>query len=95
MHKTLKLFIALAVFLAALMWADSLAKGPMETVQVHHTVASGEVLWHIASKYMGQQDGTDELDRLIWDIRQANKIDDPARLCPGQVLVIPLQRRIR
>lgn len=95
MVKTAKLLVVLALAFIALVWVEEWAKGPLETVQVQHTVTEGECLWDIAAYYMDKQDGVKDRRRLIWDIRQANKIEDPGRLQPGQVILIPLQRRIR
>lgn len=95
MAKTAKMLAAVALAFMALVWVEDWAKGPLETVQVPYTVADGERLWDIAAYYMDKQDGTNDIQRLIWDICQANKIENPGMLQPGQVIMIPLQRKIK
>lgn len=95
MVKTAKMLVAVALAFMALVWVEEWAKGPLETVKVQHTVAEGECLWDIATYYMDKQDGVKDLRRLLWDIRQANKIENPGKLQPGQVILIPLQRKIQ
>lgn len=57
-----------------------------------HTVVAGETLWEIATFYMPEQDKVRRVDEMVWNIRQANKLNT-AFIYPGQVLVIPLESR--
>ncbi|WP_373665544.1 LysM domain-containing protein [Sporomusa silvacetica] len=46
-------------------------------------VKPGDTVWQIAAKYTTDKDDVRE---LIYEIRQINKLDNNARVYPGQVL---------
>lgn len=103
--KSIKIFVALALALAALVIATD-CRGlvgrayswtfPTYRVErVAHTVKYGDTLYGIARVYAEQQDKWDDLRGIIDDIQKANGIEDSdARwLTPGRQLIVPLQRR--
>lgn len=103
--KSIKIFVALALALAALVIATdgrglvgraySLAFPTYRVERVAHTVKYGDTLYGIARVYAEQQDKWDDLRGIIDDIQKANGIEDSdARwLTPGRQLIVPLQRR--
>ena len=103
--KSIKIFVALALALAALVIATdgrglvgraySLAFPTYRVERVAHTVKYGDTLYGIARVYAEQQDEWDDLRGIIDDIQKANGIEDSdARwLTPGRQLIVPLQRR--
>ena len=103
--KSIKIFVALALALAALVIATdgrglvgcaySWAFPVYRVERVAHTVRCGETLYGIARVYAGQQDKWDDLRGIICDIQAANGIEDnDARwITPGRQLIVPLQRR--
>lgn len=63
--------------------------------EAHYTVQNGDTLWYIAGKYFNKQDRHHHFGEWQWQIREANanKFADNRILQPGDVLVIPLERR--
>lgn len=103
--KSIKIFVALALALAALIMATdgrglvgraySWAFPAYRVERVAHTVRCGDTLYGIARVYAGQQDKWDDLRGIICDIQAANGItDNDARwLAPGRQLIVPLQKK--
>ena len=103
--KSVKIFIALALALAALVIATdgrglvgraySCVFPTYHVERVAYTVKCGDTLYGIARVYAEQQDKWDDLRGIIYDIQKANGIEDSeARwLTPGRQLIVPLQRR--
>lgn len=67
-----------------------------EKKEVHYTVQPGDTLWYIAGKYFNQQDKENHFGTFQWTIKEANeeKFADDRWLKPGDVLIIPLERRV-
>ena len=82
MRRRSGLAIAAAIALAAM---PASAQGDAAGAEARtHTVQSGETLWHIAKKTVG--------DGRLWPaLYEANRdqIKDPSRVYPGQELSIP------
>lgn len=103
--KNIKIFVALALALAALIIATdgrglvgraySWAFPTYRVERVAHTVRCGDTLYGIARVYAEQQDKWDDLRGIIYDIQKANGIEDNdvRWLTPGSRLIVPLQRR--
>lgn len=103
--KSIKIFVALALALAALIVATdgrglvgrayNWAFSTYRVERVAHTVRCGDTLYGIARVYAGQQDKWDDLRGIICDIQAANGItDNDARwLAPGRQLIVPLQKK--
>lgn len=105
--KSIKIFAALALALAALVIATdgrglvgraySWAFPTYRVERVAHTVRCGDTLYGIARVYAEQQDKWDDLRGIIYDIQKANGIEDnDARwLAPGRRIIVPLQREVK
>ena len=103
--KNIKIFVALALALAALIIATdgrglvgraySWAFPTYRVERVAHTVEYGDTLYSIAYAYADKQDKWDDLRGIIYDIQKANGIEDNdvRWLTPGRRLIVPLQRR--
>lgn len=85
----------LALLIAAAVFCSGNVGNNYATETRTHSVRIGETLWEIAWQYMPQQDKTKDVWELIYDIQQANKLDQKsAALVPGQKLIIPLARKV-
>ena len=103
--KNIKIFVALALALAALIIATdgrglvgraySWAFPTYRVERVAHTVRCGDTLYGIARVYAEQQDKWDDLRGIIYDIQKANGIEDNdvRWLTPGSRLIVPLQKK--
>lgn len=103
--KSIKIFVALALALAALVIATdgrglvgraySWAFPAYHVERVAYTVKYGDTLYGIARVYAEQQDKWDDLRGIIYDIQTENGIEDNDTrwLTPGRQLIVPLQRR--
>lgn len=103
--KSIKIFIVLALALAALVIATdgrglvgraySWAIPTYRVERVAYTVKGGDTLYAIARVYASQQDKWDDLRGIICDIQAENGItDNDARwLAPGRQLIVPLQKK--
>lgn len=102
--KSIKIFIVLAVALAALVIATD-GRGLVGRVyscmfpayrveRVAYTVKCGDTLYSIAYAYADKQDKWDDLRGVVYDIQKANGIEDnDARwLTPGRQLIVPLRK---
>lgn len=105
--KSIKIFIVLALALAALVIATD-GRGlvgraysyiwPTYSVErVSHTVHHGDTLYSIAYLYASQQDRWDDLRGIVMDIKQANGLGDGDVywLDPGRKIIVPLQREVK
>lgn len=91
--KTIKVFLLAAALLAAMIWLTG-GKGVQYAVEnKYHVVGDGQTVWGIATKYFPEQNKTRDIRELVHDIRQANNIRD-CIIRPGDVLVIPLSKRV-
>lgn len=92
--KTAKVFLTIAVLLAALIFLTG-GRGVKYAVEHRtHTVTSGQTVWGIATKYLPEQDRTKDVRELAYDIGRANNLREYA-IQPGDVLVIPLAKEVR
>lgn len=64
--------------------------------EVSYKVQQGDTLWYIAGKYFNKQDKEDHFGEFQWQIREANadKFANNRMLQPGDVLIIPLERKV-
>ncbi|MEN6412668.1 MAG: LysM domain-containing protein [Veillonellales bacterium] len=51
-------------------------------------VKPGDTVWQIAAKYTTDKD---DIRKLIYEIRQINKLDNNAKVYPGQTLKVPIK----
>ena len=58
-----------------------------ETVQIRHTVQTGETVWEIAGQYSDRQ--VKPFNEFVFDIQQENRLAG-RYIQPGDTLVIPL-----
>lgn len=94
--KTIKVFLIAAALLAAMIWLTG-GKGVRYAVEnKYHTVTDGQTVWGIATKYMPQQSKTRDVRELVYEIGRLNSL--PKRnwnIQPGDVLIIPLAKKVR
>lgn len=90
MKKAVLLLLVLAAFMCSGLKTDY-----VNTTE-SYTVKSGDTLWYIAGKYFDKQDKEDHFGEFQWQIREANadKFADNRSLQPGDVLIIPLSKRV-
>ena len=105
--KSIKIFVALALALAALVVATdgrglvgraySCVFPTYRVERVVHVVKYGDTLYSIAYAYAGQQDKWDDLRGIICDIQAENGItdNDAYWLAPGRQLVVPLRKEMK
>ena len=89
MMKTLKMTVILSVILAGMIFFTGSKGKELAAANRLHTVTSGQTIWGIASHYMKDQDKTNDIRELVYDIRKANNLREGI-IQPGDVLVIPL-----
>lgn len=63
----------------------ALAATETELVEYQETVSEGDTLWGIVGKVATNKD---DMGKLMWQVMQDNKIEDPGNLQPGTVIVI-------
>lgn len=63
--------------------------------EAHYTVQPGDTLWYIAGQYFNKQDKESHFGEFQWQIKAANadKFAANRQLQPGDIIVIPLERR--
>lgn len=92
--KTAKVFLTVAVLLAALVFLTG-GRGVQYAAETrYHTVTSGQTVWGIATKYLPLQDKTRDVRELMYDIGKANGLRG-YHIEPGMKLVIPLEVEIK
>jgi nucleoid-associated protein YgaU len=91
--KTAKVFLIIAALLAAMIFVTGGRGVKYAAEQRYHTVAAGQTIWGIATKYLPEQDRTRDVRELAYNIGRANKLEGYL-IRPGQVLVIPLERKV-
>lgn len=87
----MKKFMLVVLVVAAAVFCSGTVGSNYAIENRTHSVRIGETLWDIACDYMPQQDGTKDVQELIFNIRQANQLEVNAVLEPGQKLIIPLE----
>lgn len=94
--KTAKAFLTIVALLAATIWLTG-GKGVQYAIEQRtHTVSSGQTVWGIATKYMPEQEKTRDVRELVYEIGELNSL--PKRnwnIQPGDVLIIPLAKKVR
>lgn len=91
--KIAKIFCGAAMLLALLVFLSGAGSKQYAVEHRTHIVSEGQTMWDIASLYMSRQDKTRDVRELVYDISQANGIKN-AYIYPGQVLTIPLTRKV-
>lgn len=64
---------------------DYLTAGPNELIEYRKEVAEGDTLWNICSEIATDRE---DLRKLVWQAMRDNKIEDPAELQPGRVVIV-------
>lgn len=105
--KSIKIFIVLALALAALIIATdgrglvgraySCVFPTYRVERVAHVVKYGDTLYSIAYAYADKQDKWDDLRGIICDIQAENGItdNDAYWLAPGRQLIVPLRKEMK
>ncbi len=85
--------IAAILVIASFFLVINGASGEYSVEYAHHTVKAGQTVWEIASDYMGEQDKTNDVRELVWDIARTNNIQQKY-IHAGDVLTIPLYKKV-
>ncbi len=64
---------------------DYLTAGPNELIEYRKEVAEGDTLWNICSEIATDRE---DLRKLVWQAMRDNKIEDPAELQPGRIVIV-------
>lgn len=64
---------------------DYLTAGPNELIEYRKEVAEGDTLWNICSEIATDRE---DLRKLVWQAMKDNRIEDPAELQPGRVVIV-------
>ncbi len=91
--KIVKMFCGVAALLALLIFLTGAGGQKYAVEHRTHIVQVRENLFSVAAKYAPEQNKTDDLRELVYDIRQASGIKGDV-IYPGQVLTIPLARKV-
>jgi len=69
------------------------AMAPVKYIYKNHKIASGDTLVAIAQHY-GKESTEQDINKIIWDIREANNIDSKmvGNLPVGKEIKIPIQK---
>ncbi|MDO4920956.1 MAG: LysM peptidoglycan-binding domain-containing protein [Phascolarctobacterium sp.] len=92
--KTAKVFLVIAALLAAMIFVTGGRGVKYAAEQRYHTVAAGQTVWGIATKYLPEQDRTRDVRELMYEIGKRNGLNNYS-IQPGDVLVIPLEVEIK
>lgn len=91
--KMAKIFCSIAALLTLLVFFTGAHGTQLAVVNHTHIVSEGQTVWDVASLYMSEQDKTRDVRELVYDISKTNNIKN-AYIYPGQVLTIPLGKRV-
>lgn len=64
---------------------DYLTAGPNELIEYRKEIKSGDTLWDICREIATDKE---DLRKLVWQAMRDNKIEDPAELQPGRIVVV-------
>lgn len=64
---------------------DYLFAGRNELIEYRKEVREGETLWGICSEIATDKE---DLRKLVWQAMQDNRIEDPAELQPGRIVIV-------
>lgn len=87
MRKTILVLSLVLVILALTPLAISRAFVEPTTYETIY-VKPGDTVWQIAAKYMTDKDDVRE---VVFEIRRINKLDNNAKVYPGQALKVPVK----
>ncbi|CQR73619.1 LysM domain/BON superfamily protein [Sporomusa ovata DSM 2662] len=87
MRKTILVLSLVLVILAITPFAISRAFVEPTTYETIY-VKPGDTVWQIAAKYMTDKDDVRE---IVFEIRRINKLDNDAKVYPGQALKVPVK----
>lgn len=91
MRKTILVMSLVLILLAIAPLATSRAFVDTNTYETVY-VEPGDTVWQIAAKYTTNKEDVRE---LIYEIRQINKLDNNAKVYPGQALRVPVSSNIK
>lgn len=64
---------------------------PSHVVTYSYRIQEGDTLWHVASTVALPED---DLQRLVFQIMEDNKIKNPGAIQPGTVIQITVERKV-
>lgn len=64
---------------------DYLFAGKNELIEYRKEIKSGDTLWDICREIATDRE---DLRKLVWQAMQDNRIEDPAELQPGRVVIV-------
>lgn len=104
MERFFKLTLALTMLVTVLVFASSCGLDKAiyswlypkyETTEVYHIMRKGDTVWDISENYFLRQDRIKNLNEFIYMVRRYNGLINTKRMVqPGDVLVIPLGRKV-
>ncbi len=87
MKKTVLILSFVLIFIAITPLAISRAFVDTTTYETVY-VKPGDTVWQIAAKYATPKDDVRE---VVFEIRRINKLDNSAKVYPGQTLKVPVR----
>ena len=90
-----KMLYIMALVAVAFMVSGWLAPTEYRTEKHIHTVAAGQTVWGIATKYQAAQDKKMSTGELVYKIYKVNGIDPKLYIQPGDMLIIPLEMEVK
>lgn len=71
---------------------DYLFAGKNELIEYRKEVAEGDTLWNICSEIATDRE---DLRKLVWQAMKDNRIEDPAELQPGRIVIVRVREARR
>lgn len=90
-----KILAAIALIYAAYHLVSFMNPPVYESKLEYHRVIKGDTIWVIAESYFDKQDKINNLNEWIYTVRKANGFHGKRHLQIGDIVVMPLQCRVR
>ncbi len=87
--------IPIVLVLLALAFIFSGCGTKYHTIKAIHTVAEGQTVWEIATIWQSKQDKKMTIGEFVHNIYQVNHLGGKSYIYPGDILVIPLSKKVK